>query len=425
MVSPEQASGSDVDATIFLAGHQRCAGEHGWHGGHQAQTKRRYVSETRASQYLALLVEGPRPTDDAHFADNYWSRVVAHYGAQQEPLMVGERLRRLGWREDVAHGFANACGRTYRCMDWESVAARLRSAHPANSAKRFFTSKRRIESEFRTLSWRPRRQLPTEADGYARTQSLVVEGHEEARGFGGASLTGLALEQARQEISRWRTVLLPSWTAIVSGSQSSFLDFVFLPEWLEGVKQQAQKGMQLAFENFITALFTVVGAAEGQRGWGEYTRRIDFHKLEEERDIRDLHSYTYFFRHCWSTRVCVKLQGGGSGKDLLYGYNGMGLHRCHPSWWSLVVRSRSAGLTARILSVLGLPCNRRDFLDAVPEGCKHSYDECMGLLEKALVARDVELAGRADAREGLVGGESASEGSAVASDVASDESEEG
>ena len=76
-------------------------------------------------------------------------------------------------------------------------------------------------------------------------------------------------------------------------------------------------------------------------------RRIDYPKLEAEKETE---GYTYFFRHCRSTRLCVKLhRAGGGNKNLLYGYNGMGLHRSHPSWWSLVVRSRSADLTARLL----------------------------------------------------------------------------
>ena len=73
----------------------------------------------------------------------------------------------------------------------------------------------------------------------------------------------------------------------------------------------------------------------------------------------------------------------------MYGYNGMGLHRCHPSWWSLVVRSRSAGLTARLLRVLELDrnCRPQDFIDNVPGECARTYKECMDTIKSSLAAR--------------------------------------
>ena len=55
VVSPEQASGSNVDAAIVLGGHRRSMKEEQWHGGHQAQSRRRYVGCTRCAQRLASL----------------------------------------------------------------------------------------------------------------------------------------------------------------------------------------------------------------------------------------------------------------------------------------------------------------------------------------------------------------------------------
>ena len=123
---------------------------------------------------------------------------------------------------------------------------------------------------------------------------------------------------------------------------------------------------------------------------GRYVRRIDYHKLEIEKEVE---GYTYFFRHCWSTRLCVKLLEKGGNKVLLYGYNGMGLHKSHPSWRSLVVRSRSAGLTARLVSVLGAPCRQKHFIDGVPDGCARSFEECMDIISSCLEARGVERPG--------------------------------
>ena len=75
----------------------------------------------------------------------------------------------------------------------------------------------------------------------------------------------------------------------------------------------------------------------------------------------------------------------------MYGYNGMGLHRCHPSWWSLVVRSRSAGLTARLLRVLQLYRDfpPENFINGVPCECARSYEHCMGNISRCLEARGV------------------------------------
>ena len=126
-------------------------------------------------------------------------------------------------------------------------------------------------------------------------------------------------------------------------------------------------------------------------------RRIDYHKLEEVKGLAD---YTYFFRHCWSTRLCVKLQREGGDKALLYGYNGMGLHKSHPSWRSLVVRSRKAELTARLLCVLGPPVSPQDFVDGVSSECTSTYEQCMGIINTSLVARGEGLpsAGASSAR---------------------------
>ena len=107
--------------------------------------------------------------------------------------------------------------------------------------------------------------------------------------------------------------------------------------------------------------------------------------VEEEEEELD-HKYTYFFRHCNSTRLCVKLYKEKSTHYLLYAYNGMGLHRSHPSWTSLVVRSRNRSLSARLISVLfesGLASD--SFINAVPSDCKFSYTSVLQKLNDALI----------------------------------------
>ena len=70
VLTPEEASGSNVDASIVLGGHLRNIGENTWHGGHQAQAKRPYMATSRASILLNDLVEGPRHgTRNTRFAN--------------------------------------------------------------------------------------------------------------------------------------------------------------------------------------------------------------------------------------------------------------------------------------------------------------------------------------------------------------------
>ena len=71
----------------------------------------------------------------------------------------------------------------------------------------------------------------------------------------------------------------------------------------------------------------------------------------------------------------------------------MGLHRSHPAWRSLVVRTRDTDLPARLLTVLlegELPS--RAFVDAVPADCRVSFSDIMANLSTALHARGAAIA---------------------------------
>ena len=123
---------------------------------------------------------------------------------------------------------------------------------------------------------------------------------------------------------------------------------------------------------------------------GQYVRRIDYHKLEEQGGS---HGQKYVFKHSRATRLCVKLLREGEDKVLLYGYTGMGLPRRHQDWWSLVVRSRNAGLTARLLRVLGLhrDCRPEDFVNGVSRQCARTYQESIDIISSSLEARGGRL----------------------------------
>ena len=198
--------------------------------------------------------------------------------------------------------------------------------------------------------------------------------------------TGVSDGDDQDNIPAWRDVLVPSFTVLLTGAESAFMDFVFLPELLSskdlGLKDPT-KDVNTRFEDFIISLFDKVASSETTVSGQRYVRQVDFHKLEEE-EIPD--KYTYFFRHCGSTRLCVKLNKENSKRYLLYGYCGQGLHRSHPSWTSLVVRSRDRRLSARLIAMLfetGLACE--SFVNAVPSDCKYSYKSVLRKLNDELI----------------------------------------
>ena len=137
------------------------------------------------------------------------------------------------------------------------------------------------------------------------------------------------------------------------------MDFIFIPELLplsEIGSNNTTKDAQSRFDDFVISLLNKIAASETEKTGQRYVRRVDFHKLEEE-EIPD--KYTYFFRHCGSTRLCVKLNKENSKRYLLYGYCGQGLYKSHPSWTSLVVRSRDKSLTARLTTRIFDSCPAR------------------------------------------------------------------
>ena len=58
VATPEQASGLNADASVFLCAHRRMFNEEDWYSGHADQLSRRYVGLTRAGGDLYLFREG-------------------------------------------------------------------------------------------------------------------------------------------------------------------------------------------------------------------------------------------------------------------------------------------------------------------------------------------------------------------------------
>ena len=162
VLTPEEASGSNLQATIVLGGHRRNVGDTVWHGGHQSQAKRRYVALSRASTVLNILVEAPGQDGSAYwvgsglkFADDYWLNVVRHCEANWSHLVVVERVQGLGWPKAIAREFAQTCREAYESVDWPEVQAKLRCYRTAGSAGHFFESAKDMAAETRGLPWQP------------------------------------------------------------------------------------------------------------------------------------------------------------------------------------------------------------------------------------------------------------------------------
>ena len=95
-----------------------------------------------------------------------------------------------------------------------------------------------MEAEIGSLEWRPRRPMPTEADGHARTLALAPKSALEAEPgrMEGNTVLNLpasadpdVVAPAKEVVDRWKSVMLRSWTAIVTGPQSTVLDFTCVP----------------------------------------------------------------------------------------------------------------------------------------------------------------------------------------------------
>ena len=82
----------------------------------------------------------------------------------------------------------------------------------------------------------------------------------------------------------------------------------------------------------------------------------------------------------------MKLYKENCNQYLPYRYNGMGFHRSHPSWTSLVVRSRDHSLAARLITIFFESCPAfESFVNAVPPDCKCRYNGVLRRLNDALI----------------------------------------
>ena len=367
VATPEQASGLNADASVFLCAHRRMSDEKDWYSGHADHLSRRYVGLTRAGGDLYLFKEGPKngiawPSTSG---DKFWMNVAKELGKPQPTqfVEVSELLRsQLKWEDGNAAQLLVLSKKIYNGVQWRLVEETyLRSRKSRPDQRSFFTNAEAMQKERVVLDWDHHRDVPKMPLGTIRC--LKLDGNL------------IDIDASREIVQRWKAVMVPSWTVLVTGPETAHLDFNFVARWLhDPTTGQTGQSSQHDFDEFITSFCTLVAHEDSRETGKQYQRRIDFHKLEEE---LALEKFTVFFRHCWSTRRCTKILGLDQSRYMLYGYNGMGLHRGHPDWWSMVIRSRSLDLTARVCGFFRNPSMLEcpfSIVNAIPGGPSATFN---------------------------------------------------
>lgn len=164
----------------------------------------------------------------------------------------------------------------------------IKHAAQSLSAGAFFMSSTQMQKERKELTWVPTRSSPSMPEGVQRCFDIpatLVDTSSSADSVGTST---------NDVVLRWRAVMIPAFTVPVTGENTAFVDFNFLPNWLEheDVANVAEAYIvRRKFKIFIVELFTRVAALETTAGQGEFMRRVDFHKLQEEAVTEQ---YTYF-----------------------------------------------------------------------------------------------------------------------------------
>ena len=99
-----------------------------------------------------------------------------------------------------------------------------------------------------------------------------------------AAYSGSDLENADMLLQRWRVVMIKSFNVIVTGGRTTFMDFVFLPSWLDGCSgnyASLELSIRREFEDFIASFMLIVGDRAKSNFRGGLSRCIHYHKLEE------------------------------------------------------------------------------------------------------------------------------------------------
>ena len=141
--------------------------------------------------------------------------------------------------------------------------------------------------------------------------------------------------------------MVPSWTVVITGAQTAYMDFSFVPGWFADKRQGGVGHLQPTdLESFIESFCTLVAHDETEAGGNLYKRRVEIHRMEE--DVAMQKYNVFFSRQCLDRRTCTKIEPKDGHRYVLYAYKGGGLYRGRPDWRSMVIRSRSLDLTDRV-----------------------------------------------------------------------------
>ena len=89
--------------------------------------------------------------------------------------------------------------------------------------------------------------------------------------------TGVRDGDDQDNIEVWRDVLIPACTVLRTGTETAFMDFVFLPELLPstyGGSKDITKDADTKFEDFIISFFGKVAGSETTVSAQLFVRRV-------------------------------------------------------------------------------------------------------------------------------------------------------
>ena len=384
VASPKQVAGMNVKTAIFLCAHKKKKHDDAWYTDSKTELAPGYTGMTRADSTIYLIVESPPPAKRRRWEQqkhgkqkpDYWAAVATHLKVPSKTLYIHTECKTiLNCTTKEARDFVNRIGEKFEKVNWTALAAPFeRSTGNRTSTKTFFTNPKLVETELASLT----------ANGKAFfdrhiSQTISVS----------PPLTSSLIGQETQDrLNQWKKVFVPAWTVLLTGPQTAHMEFTFLPHLLETGKQRVQED----FDEFVTTLCTIVAVDVGKRMERAYHREVYVHQPEHHRDIED---FSFFFTKRRTAIQCTKIYCDEQDKTLLYAYNGMGVHRSHTEWWSMVMRSGSTEITAQVLKRIAADgcedsgyClhneDNENFVNALPTTCRNQYNKVLGVLKAAL-----------------------------------------
>ena len=128
-------------------------------------------------------------------------------------------IRSLGWEKASAENLIANCKKLYDDVEWDNVRDSILRSHKERSDGRsFFNDPETMQKEHSILQWDNRRMAPKMPEGTKRRMDFTDD--------------TIPIDQLRNLVDIWKTVMVPSWTVLLTGPNTAHLDFNFVPCWI-------------------------------------------------------------------------------------------------------------------------------------------------------------------------------------------------